>query len=351
MGNKLSAMRTVNMISLLFVLLLSVTCTQDFSDLHVNSELPTKEMFKKFHQLHEKEYSINSQEALNRYRTFKQNLRWCREQNQKLGKTIYGITQFTDMTHEEFTKTMTVDPITFQKSLDDLKSKASTFLGGPILNVEEDLPNLKGDVDWRGYIDPPRDQKRCGSCWAFTAIAALEAGYKRKTGSLTNFSEQYLVNCDTYDNGCNGGHPINAYVWTFYNGAIPASSLPYTANRGACDSSLKSQEVKGLIRAVYIEKGLNNWKKWVGRGPVAVAMDGSFDGFKQYKPSNFDAIAPSGGCGGVNHAVVAMGYVTEGGVEYAIVRNSWGTQWGYEGNFKIPINDSCHITDEVYPFA
>ncbi len=37
----------------------------------------------------------------------------------------------------------------------------------------------------------------------------------------------------------------------------------------------------------------------------------------------------------VNHAVVATGYGVENGVKYWNVKNSWSTDWGELGYFKI----------------
>jgi C1A family cysteine protease len=59
-------------------------------------------------------------------------------------------------------------------------------------------------------------------------------------------------------------------------------------------------------------------------------------------------------CGhSLNHGVLAVGYGTEAGVEYYIVKNSWGVAWGDKGYIKLASDDkhgTCGIQMEPsYP--
>ena len=65
-------------------------------------------------------------------------------------------------------------------------------------------------------------------------------------------------------------------------------------------------------------------------GPVAVSLQGETGGFMYYTGGIFNGV-----CGQADHAVVAVGWGSAGGVDFLIVRNSWGASWGDQGHIKI----------------
>ena len=90
-------------------------------------------------------------------------------------------------------------------------------------------------IDWRakGAVTPVKDQAQCGSCWAFSTVAAMEGAFFVNSGSLVSLSEQDLVSCDKVDSGCNGGLMDNAFVWIKSNGICAEAEYPYTAGTGS----------------------------------------------------------------------------------------------------------------------
>merc|ERR1712218_490730 len=83
--------------------------------------------------------------------------------------------------------------------------------------------------------------------------------------------------------------------------------------------------------------------KFLEDGPVSVAIEADKSVFQSYR----HGVITSRLCGKkLDHGVLAVGYGTEDGEEYFLVKNSWGASWGEKGYVKIGTNDVCGILDQ-----
>jgi len=210
-------------------------------------------------------------------------------------------------------------------------------------------------VDWRNKnaVTPVKNQAQCGSCWAFSTTGAVEGADAIKTGSLKSFSEQQLVSCSKQNSGCNGG--LMDYAFEYIASGNPLeleSSYPYTSGAGRV-ASCKYSKSRG-VGTVSAHKDVtvgskSQFKAAVAQQPVAVAIEADQMAFQAYTSGVI-----SSGCGTrLDHGVLAVGYGTMNGVEYALVKNSWGPSWGDEGYVRMSIdNNSCGVLNSAsYPQA
>lgn len=204
-----------------------------------------------------------------------------------------------------------------------------------------DTQNLSESVDWRakGAVNAVQDQGQCGSCWAFSSTAAMEGAHFLKTGSLLKLSEQQLVDCDPQSSGCNGGLEAYAFEYLEKSAQELESAYPYTARNGVCKYAKAKGQVDAITYASVPKRSVAQLKAAIDVQPTCVSVEADTAVFQSYTGGILDSTR----CGtNLDHAITAVGYGTENGVDYAIVRNSWGPDWGENGYIRIAItkNDS-----------
>ncbi|KAM1022196.1 hypothetical protein FF1_043114 [Malus domestica] len=268
-----------------------------------------------------------------RFQIFKDNLRYIDEQNSKNLSYKLGLNRFADLSNDEYRNTYLGTKTRAQKKrLSNRNTKSDRYAP----RVGDSLPD---SIDWReeGAVNPIKDQGSCGSCWAFSTISAVEGVNKLVTGDLISLSEQELVDCDTtYNEGCNGGLMDYAFEFIIKNGGIDSEEdYPYKGYDATCDPYRKNARVVSIDTYEDVPVNSENaLKKAVANQPIAVAIEGGGRDFQLYNSGVF-----TGRCGtALDHGVTVVGYGTDKGLDYWIVRNSWGASWGEKGYIRMQRN-------------
>ena len=220
------------------------------------------------------------------------------------------------------------------------------------------IVNAPDEIDWtkKGVVTPIKNQGTCGTCWAFSATAAVESAYAIKTGRLISVSEQMLNDCSgSYGNdGCQGGLMDNAFKFIKDHGICSESDYPYIAKDAECKMDKCTAEVMITGYRDVPPNQQVSLKAAVARQPVSVAIEASSSDFLFYKSGVFD----SDSCGTtVDDGVTIVGYGSLDGKEYWKVRQKWGTEWGMDGYILIARDSNfgpgmCGIAKEPsYPIA
>merc|ERR1719197_1750778 len=97
-----------------------------------------------------------------------------------------------------------------------------------------EVPNdFDAREQWPGLIHPIRNQKHCGSCWAFSAAEVLSDRVAIATKKASpSLSPEDMVSCDKSDMGCSGGRLPNAWAYLKSTGIVTETCFPYGAGSG-----------------------------------------------------------------------------------------------------------------------
>jgi len=298
-------------------------------------------MFVDFVKTYDKQYA--TEEFFARFNIFKTNLDKIEAHNKKQLSWTLGITQFADLTAEEFASLY----------LGKVKSEGKREGTPRVFTPASAQVGADPAFDWRtkGAISPVRNQGQCGSCYAMTVVSAIEAACYIVTHNLTQLSTQALMDCSSScgNQGCNGGFLDNSFQWLVKNPLPAESCYPYQAASGTCKKTcppIKWCKVTGFkdIKAGDEEAMLNATSKQ----PLALAIEADQSSFQFYNSGVIDDAS----CGkSLDHTLLLIGYGTESGKQYWTLQNTWGTSWGEKGYLRLARNkDMCGIADLVsYP--
>uniref|UniRef100_A0A0D9WBW5 Uncharacterized protein n=1 Tax=Leersia perrieri TaxID=77586 RepID=A0A0D9WBW5_9ORYZ len=286
------------------------------------------ELFEKWVTKYRKAYA-SFEEKVRRFEVFKENLKHIDEINKKVSSYWLGLNEFADLTHDEFKSTyLGLTPPEPRKK----KTTSSEFR----FAGDDEVPK---EVDWRkkNAVTEVKNQGQCGSCWAFSTVAAVEGINAIVTGNLTSLSEQELIDCSTDgNNGCNGGLMDYAFSYIASSGGLHTEeAYPYAMEEGECDQKKDDGDEAAVVTiSGYEDVPVNDEEalvKALAHQPVSVAIEASGRHFQFYSGGVFD-----GPCGEeLDHGVTAVGYGTSKGQDYIIVKNSWGPHWGEKGYIRI----------------
>ncbi len=240
-----------------------------------------------------------------------------------------------------------------------------------------DPVNVPSTFSWKDYngqdwTSPAKNQGNCGSCWAFGAISVLETIINIREGYANldaDLSEQYIMSCLPEAGGCFGGGSYLAFALmmetspegNYHNGALVESCFPYRGidvngcNAENCNHNpvLCSEKCEDWLEYLVPLSDYGFWStdgsemdreaiktQIYHSGPVVAFIKSTNDfslwGAGCHDPEQYYPYP--GYVSGTNHCVELVGWKDDdsiGNGGYWIVKNSWGTFWGYEGFFNI----------------
>jgi cathepsin C len=278
----------------------------------------------------------------------------------QLGWTASAYDKFEGKSPRELNRYAGVSRTRLHASLQDAKATSSkksevkdsftSFLG---MGSKVRRSYVEGEnFDWRNkdgqnWLTPVVTQGDCGSCYTISTVHMLTARNRINSGSTKepSFSVSFPLYCSEYNQGCDGGYGFLQSKWTEDVGLVPESCAPFSEGGGSCQVTpgcdLGSKRYRGsrhhYVGGYYGGSDANSIRKdLVEQGPLVMSFEPKED-FMYYKSGVYRS-GPNKihqEWEQVDHAVLLVGYGVEKDHQYWTLQNSWGTDWGEDGYFRM----------------
>ncbi|KAG5897714.1 hypothetical protein JTB14_007552 [Gonioctena quinquepunctata] len=285
-----------------------------------------EEKWKEYKEKFNKTYDTSDEDSM-RFQYFQEILQAIDQHNALFEKGdvtwTMGITRFADQPPE------TVLPT---------RNSTKKIISKP----ERKASNLPPYVDWRdaNATLPPLNMTSIDQSWAFAHSAIVELALYLYNGTAELMSPQYLIDCTS----------VYTVFGAFYHGFLTGTTsdflYPYTGEKANC----KWAPGRVFTQYKYINTTENKLKEIiVQNGSIAVSIDGTnlflYDtgiiGGSDCENEESKYKTPWN--------VAIVGYGTENGTDYWLMKNSLGPMWGEEGYFRLQMNvNACGLLNEMW---
>ncbi len=333
----------VNNRMILAIALVVVLCAFQASATY--TEANAANMFHDYKNTFGKKYAT-VEEEVQRFTNFKQNMANAARHHASNPLASFGMNRFSDMSSEEFAATHHNGKQYYARR----KAERGSVPVPDVYTAAEAEAILASvgveGVDWRakGAVTAVKDQGQCGSCWSFSTTGNIEGQWFLAGNKLTSVSEQELVSCDTTDDGCNGGLMDNAFDWLVKNkkGEITTeAAYPYVSGSGNVPACKQHKPVGAVIVGHQdLPQNETQLAAWLAKnGPIAIAVDAT--SWQSYNGGILSNCVSDQ----LDHGVLLVGFGTENGTPYWIIKNSWAATWGEQGYIRVKRgSNQCLLT-------
>lgn len=317
-------------------------------------------MWDRFKSAHNKTYPTAQEEDL-RKSIFFDTLHTITSHNvkYKLKMTSFriGLNQVADKTFKEF---LEMNPLNeTMKQIMEAELEKLEF--NPYENFNFSFPAGEADelpksFDWRefGAVSRVKDQQECSACYAMAAIGALESQIFIRTRKLLDLSEQEVVDCArNYSNfQCHTGVSFRVFDFIKDRGALSSTvDYPYEGRPGECRAEARRMKIElkgfGSVDDYSSSSDETIMHALMMKGPLVVGLGVAHETFMRYVSGIYSepACPPR-----PNHAGLLVGFGSENGEDFWIIKNSWGETWGELGFMRLSRNLTCQFSSTaIYP--